>query len=120
MNRLKKSVFTGVLVSLLFFGLSCSVVPQGIQNLFATKTPTPTNTATSTPTPTVTPTPTKTPLPPVTLFACTFIDTCPSAIPITELSEGVDESQNLKVVNFAYDQPILFKVGWIAIDQPTL
>jgi len=120
MNRLRKSVFTGVLVSLLLLGLSCSVVPQGIQNLFATKTPTPTNTATSTPTPTVTPTPTKTPLPPVTLFACTFIDECDSAIPIEEISKALDETQNLNMVSFAYDQPIQFIVGWVAKDQPTL
>jgi len=120
MNRIKRFVITGILVSLLVLGLSCSVVPKGILHLFASKTPTPTNTATSTPTPTVTPTPTKTPLPPVTLFACTFIDTCPSAIPIDELSIAVDESQNLNVVNFAYDQPIQFIIGWVAKDQSTL
>lgn len=120
MTRMKKFVFTGILATLLILALSCSAVPQGVQNLFATKTPTPTNTATSTPTPTVTPTPTKTQRAPVALFACTFLEECATAIPIEELSTAVDETQNLNVVTFDYDQPIQFITGWAAKDQSTL
>ncbi|PKN97249.1 MAG: hypothetical protein CVU42_16985 [Chloroflexi bacterium HGW-Chloroflexi-4] len=120
MNRLKKLVFTSVLVVLLIVGLSCSVVPQGIQGLFASKTPTPTNTATATPTPTVTATPTKTPIPPIKVNLCAFQEECSDALPIRDLISADDETQALNAVTFVYTEPLFLSVGWVVKDQTIL
>jgi len=58
--------------------VGCALIPQGIQNIFATKTPTATSTPTSTPTPT------RTPMPPITILPCIFNEECPTAIYIED------------------------------------
>ncbi len=120
MNRVRKLFLTGFLVLLLALGLSCSLVPSGIKNLFATKTPTPTNTATSTPTPTVTPTPTKTPLPPLSLSGCVFIDTCPQAVWVNDIAAIPVTRNYLNTIKVPIDQPIQLLQDWTTVDQALL
>ena len=117
MNRVKRLVLTSILVLVLALGLSCSMVPQGIQNLFATKTPTPTNTATSTPTPTITPTPTKTPQPPVILQGCVYLDTCPQAIWLNDFVATPIKYYYVNTINVPIDQPIQLLQDWTTTDQ---
>lgn len=120
MNRIKKFVLVGFLVLILILGLSCSMVPKGIQNLFATKTPTPTNTATSTPTPTVTPTPTNTPMPPIGLQGCVFVEDCPSDHNLYDMLGYTPDWVSTNFVNVPFNDPAWITVGWTAIDQATL
>lgn len=120
MHRYKRLVLSGILVSVLVLGMSCSMVPRGIQNLFATKTSTPTNTATSTPTPTVTPTPTKTPLPPVSIRGCTFIEDCPADFNLYYMLGYIPVVNSTNSVTVSVNDPAWVTVGWTAIDQTTL
>jgi len=120
MSRLMKFSLSVFIAFTILFAQGCSVIPQGIKNIFASKTPTPTNTPTSTPTPTATATPTKTPMPPVLLYDCVFIDWCPEAIPVDVLSEAEDETAGRNLIEFSYDQPIQFIVGWMARDESLL
>jgi len=120
MHRNQRLVLTGILVLVLALGMSCSMVPSGIQNLFATKTSTPTNTATSTPTPTVTPTPTKTPLPPVSIRGCTFIEDCPADFNLYYMLGYIPAVNTTNSVTVSVNDPAWVTVGWTAIDQTTL
>lgn len=117
MNRVKRLVLTSILVLVLALGLSCSMVPKGIQTLFATKTPTPTNTATSTPTPTITPTPTKTPQPPVMLEGCVYLEWCPQAIWLNDFVTTPIKYYYVNTINVPIDQPIQLLQDWTATDQ---
>lgn len=120
MHRDRKLLLTGILVLLLVLGMSCSLVPRGIQNLFATKTPTPTNTATSTPTPTATSTPTKTPLPPVSIIGCTFIEDCPADFNLYYMLGYIPRVNTTNSVTVSVNDPAWVTVGWTAVDQTTL
>jgi hypothetical protein len=120
MSHLRKVVFIGILVLFLCLGISCSMVPKGIQNLFATKTPTPTNTATSTPTPTVTSTPTNTPMPPVVLQGCFFIEDCPSENNLYDLLGYSPQSGSINDIEFPYNETAWVTMGWTAKDQATI
>lgn len=120
MHRERKLLLTGILVLLLVLGMSCSLVPRGIQNLFATKTPTPTNTATSTPTPTATLTPTKTPLPPLSLSGCVFLDTCPQAIWVNDIADIPVSRDYLNTIKVPVNQPVQLLQDWTTVDQALL
>lgn len=120
MKRMKKFALTGILATFLILALSCSAVPQGIQGLFASKTPTPTNTATSTPTPTVTPTPTKTPLPPMMLYNCVFIENCPEAISVYDVSSSPIYRNGLNIVEVPVNQPVQLLQDWTTLTQGIL
>lgn len=120
MQLLRKAALSGIILLVLVLGVSCAMVPQGIQNLFATKTPTPTNTATSTPTPTVTPTPTKTPLPPIMLQGCVYLDSCPQAVWLDDFVTIPIKYYYENTINIPIDQPIQLLHDWTTIDQAYL
>lgn len=120
MHHFKRSALSVGLILVMILFQSCSVIPKGVQNLFASKTPTPTNTATSTPTPTVTATPTKTQKPPIAINSCAFLDECPEALSIRELISGEAETEGLNIVNFVYNQPLSLSIGWVAKNQTIL
>ncbi len=96
---------------IIFTLLGCSLIPQGVQNLFATKTPT------ATATPTSTPTPTATPLPPLTLYPCAFNEECPEATHISSFINGSVDYGSTYDLQIPYDQPLLITASWIAMDQ---
>lgn len=120
MNRAKKLVLTVMLVLLLVLGLSCSVVPQGIQNLFASKTPTPTNTSTPTATSTSTPTATSTPTNPLSVKPCFDVDQCWTSEWIDSYIEESVYSGEIYRLSIPYDQSERMLTGWSAIDEATL
>jgi hypothetical protein len=120
MRRLKKVALSGIIVFFLVIGVSCSMIPQGIQNLFATKTPTPTNTATSTPTPTLTPTPTKTPLPPLGLSGCVFLENCPQAVWVNDIADIPVNRDYLNTIKVPVNQPVQLLQDWTTVDQNLL
>ena len=111
-SKTKSVLFIGVLI--LLFVSSCSFIPKGVKNLFATKTPT------VTPTPTNTPTPTSTPLPPITLYQCAFNDECPEAIHISTFINGSVDYGSTFDLKIPYDQPLLITASWVAKNQQLL
>jgi len=111
-SKKKSALFIGVLI--LLFVSSCSFIPKGVQNLFATKTPT------VTPTPTNTPTPTSTPLPPITLYQCAFNEECPEAIHISTYINGSVDYGSTFDLKIPYDQPLLITASWVTKNQQLL
>ncbi len=121
---IKKSTRRWLMVGALLLVLSllqgCLLLPEGVQNLFATKTPTPTQTPTATATSTSTPTATATPLPPVSLYPCSYNEDCPEAALIYDLIGDQRPDNFIVTLEFVYNQPLLFKVGWNATDKNIL
>lgn len=101
-------------IVILFTLLACALIPQGVQNLFATKTPT------ATATPTSTPTPTATPLPPISLSPCAFQEYCPDAVNIEDLLKDKNAGGDVVYAMVPHDRPVWLYTGWSTMTEEIL
>jgi hypothetical protein len=100
--RIRISFF---LIVILFLIVGCSIIPTGVNNLFATKT------STSTPTSTATPTPI------IGFISCGLIKDCPQAALIGDFVNAENDGNGYQVVRIPYDRVIHFSSRWIAMDD---
>ena len=124
--KIKKLFVSIGLVSIIIVMTSCNFLPQGIKNLFATKTSTSTSTpkATSTPRATATPTSTATaiptPMPPVMIYPCVFLEECSQAKPIEDYIDSDAAASDYYFLQIPYNQPIQLITGWYAKNEDFL
>ncbi len=105
MNLKYRILISFFLIVTLFLIVSCSIIPAGVNNLFATKT------STSTPTSTATPTPM------INFSSCGLIKDCPQAVWIGDLVNAENGGNDYQVVTIPYDRVIHFSSRWIAMDD---
>lgn len=114
MVKNSKFITLSIIIFSFFLIAGCSFVPQAIQRIFVSATPT--NTATPTPTATAT----ATPMPPVPLTRCSDRWNCPDAISFYDLlgeELDVDMPNELRI---PYNTPLLINQQWHALDEDLL
>ncbi len=114
MNQSIKITSSIILCLVLLLVAGCSSLPQGIQNLINTKTPT------STITPTVTNTATATPLPPVSIAPCAKVGDCTSIISLYDYLVGSLDFESTNVIEIPYNQPVWIHEKWSSMNQDLL
>lgn len=114
MVKTTKIIVLIILIFSFFLIVGCSFVPQAIQRIFVSATPT--NTATPTPTATAT----ATPMPPVSFTQCADRWNCPEAISFYDLlgEALVDDIPN--ELRIPYNTPLLINQQWHAMDEVVL
>ena len=105
MNLKYRILISIFLIAALFFIVSCSIIPAGIANLFATKT--------STSTPTSTPTPT----PAIDFISCRGFGECPPSLLIGDLAPEGNNGNGPQEVRIPYDQGVQFSSAWVVKDD---
>ena len=114
MNRKSRILISFFLIVVFLLSISCSLIPAGVADIFATKT------NTSVPTPTDIPTSTATPLPTVDFYSCRYSSDCPQAVGIGDYVNGEYNGSGYQVVSIPYDRVIHFSSSWIAKDNTIL
>ena len=100
-----------ILVVTLVFVLSCSVIPQGVKEIFKSSTPTNTNT------PTATATATATPLPPMSLSPCALLEHCSEVASVYDYLDGTLKEGEVNEVQIPFDKPLWLNQLWRAKDE---
>ncbi len=114
MKPSSKIVLYLILIVALVFILSCSVIPQGVKEIF--KSSTPTNTST----PTATATATATPLPPMSLIPCALNEDCSEVVSVYDYLDGTLKDGEINEVRIPYDEPVWMNLMWRAKDEELL
>ena len=108
MNQKYRILISFFLIATLFLIISCSMIPAGVNDLFATRTSTSTPTATATPTAMI------------GFISCGLINDCPQAVWIGDFVNAEDDGNGFQVVTIPYDRAIQFSSRWIALNDVLL